>query len=227
MRTRGKKYEKVMESFDKDKIYSISEALDMLPKLSTSKFVGSAEAHFRLGVDPKASDQNIRGTVSLPGGTGKKVRVVVIAEGNPSDFVKAGAIKAGAENIIAEIEGGFMDFDVIVAEANMMPKMAKLAKVLGPKGLMPSPKAGTVGPDAMKALKEVMAGRVEVRVDAYGIAHVAFGKLDFEKSKLEANLKAIIDTVKALKPSSVKSKYLLSVTLAPTMGPGVKVEVNE
>lgn len=214
-----------MANVDAEKFYTVEEAVELLPKLSTSKFVGMAELHIKLNVDPKQADQNIRGTVSLPHGTGKSVRVAVISSMNPKEFTDLGAVKAGGEDLITAIEKGFMDFDVLVAESAMMPKIAKLAKVLGPKGLMPSPKSGTVSEDPVKALKEVMGGRVEFRVDQFGIAHCIFGKVDFAATKLVENFNKLFEAIKAAKPNSVKGKYIETLSLSPTMGPGVRVVV--
>jgi large subunit ribosomal protein L1 len=209
------------------KDYPLDEAVDLLTKVSTSKFDGTAEVHIRLGIDPSQGDQQVRSTVSLPNGTGKDVRIAAIV---PEDMVKeviaAGAVKAGEENMIKDIEKGDLDFDIVVAMPKVMKSLGKVAKTLGQKGLMPNPKAGTVTDDPVKTIKELKKGRVELRADKQAIVHSIFGKLSFGKEKLSENLRTLIQAVQDAKPSGLKSDYIKTITLAPTMGPGVRVEIG-
>ncbi len=212
------------EKIERDKRYSLSEALKLMISLSSIKFDATAEVHFTLGINPKHADQQIRSTVALPHGTGKKVRVVVFCEDDKAKLAKsAGAIEAGNEALIDKVVKGWTDFDVAVATPELMKSLAKIARVLGPRGLMPNPKAGTVTENVEKAVKELSAGRIEFRNDKNGIVHSAFGKLSFGDKKLEDNLKTVIKAIKDAKPSGQKGDYLKNVTINSTMGAGIKI----
>jgi ribosomal protein L1 len=225
---RGKKYREAIKAVDKDKDYALKPAVDLLPKVATAKFDATAELHIRLNVDPKQADQNIRGTLVLPAGTGRDVRVAVFAEADDiADAKKAGADVAGADEFLQQLDKGDINFDVLIAKPQVMAKLGKYARVLGPKGLMPNPKSGTVTTDIAKAVKEAKAGRVEYRVDESGIVHVAFGKISFGSEKLMKNLKVLLETIKNNKPSSVKGGFIVSAYLTTTMGPSVKLDINE
>jgi len=204
--------------------YQLEEALILLKEMVVTKFDPSCEIHLNLNVDPKKADQLVRGTVVLPYGTGKKIKVIVFTEENPKTFLEVGALKAGGEDLIAEVEKGFLDFDVAVAEPPMMKKIAKLAKVLGPKGLMPSPKANTVTDKPLEALKELLAGRVEFKTDPTAIIHSIFGKASFEKEKLLENLKVFLKAIVSARPSGIKGTYIMNMTICTTMGPGIRLE---
>lgn len=222
---RSKTYKKVNEQIEKEKLYTISEAVELLPKLNTAKFVGSAELHIRLGVDPKHADQNLRGTVALPHGTGKKVSVAVFAPADQHEAAKkAGADIVGDETFLEQLEKEVIDFDVLISTPQNMAKLSKYARILGPKGLMPNPKVGTVSADVAKAVTEAKAGKVEYRVDKQGIIHLAVGKLDFKPAELVSNIETVLKAVREAKPASIKGEYILSLTLAPTMGPGIKLQ---
>lgn len=215
-------------TFDREKAYSVSEAVKLMKDANYVKFDATAEIHFTLGIDPRHADQQIRTTFSLPHGTGKKVNVVVFCEDDQVDAAKkAGATEAGGQELIDKVAKGWTDFDAAVATPGMMRNLAKIARVLGPKGLMPSPKAGTVTPDVTKAVEELVAGRIEIRNEKNSIIHCSFGKLSFEAKKLEENLSALIVAVKDLKPSSVKGVYMKNITINSTMGPGIKIEIAE
>jgi ribosomal protein L1 len=225
---KGKKYQEVAKLIEKDKEYALSPAVSLLPKIATSKFDATAELHIRLNVDPKQADQNIRGTIVLPAGTGKDVRVAVFADNDDvSAAKKAGADIAGSEDFLAQLDKGTINFDVLIAKPQVMAKLSKYARVLGPKGLMPNPKSGTVTNDIEKAVKEAKAGRVEYRVDEAGIIHVAFGKMSFGNEKLLENLKTLLTNIKNSKPSSVKGSFIQGAFLSPTMGPSIKLDINE
>ncbi len=225
---RGKKYKEAMKAIEKDKEYALKPAIDLLPKISTAKFDATAELHVRLNVDPKQADQNIRDTIVLPAGTGKEVRVAVFAESDDiAEAKKAGADVAGAEDFLAQLDKGVINFDVLIAKPQVMAKLGKYARVLGPKGLMPNPKSGTVTTDITKAVKEAKAGRVEYRVDEAGIIHVAFGKVSFGTEKLLQNAKALLTNVKGSKPSSVKGNFIATAYMSVTMGPSIKIDVSE
>lgn len=222
---RGKKYQEAFKLVEKDKIYSLAEAIELAIKTSPVKFDATVEAHVRLGVDPRQADQNIRTTLVLPNGNGKTVRVAVFA---PLDVCKA-AKEAGAdiaedEEFLKQLEKGVIDFDVLISTPAYMPKLGKYARLLGPKGLMPNPKAGTVTMDVEKAVKESKAGKVEYRVDKQAIVHIGFGKVSFGAEKLAENANAFFDSLKAQKPASIKGSYVKSVYLTTTMGPSIAVE---
>lgn len=224
----GKKYVESAKLIDKAKLYDTAEALDIAVKTATAKFDETVEIHVRLGVDSRHADQQVRGAVVLPNGTGKKVRVAVFAKGDKVDAaLAAGAEYVGAEDLMEKIQGGFMDFDVCIASPDMMGLVGRLGKVLGPRGLMPSPKAGTVTPDVAKAVTEAKAGKIEYRLDKANIIHVPVGKVSFTDEQLKENVDALMDAIVKAKPSSLKGQYLRSVTLTTTMGPGVKVSVAQ
>jgi len=212
-----------------DRFYDTNEAVALLKKTATAKFVETAELHGNLNLDPKYNDQQIRTTVSLPHGTGKAVRVAVLAEGAVADAAKAaGADVVGFEDLIEDISGGNTDFDVLLAVPAAMPKLAKLGKVLGPKGLMPSPKAGTViAGDAGEAVGQFKAGKLEFRTDKQGIVHIPFGKCDFDDAKLEENLKTLLETVNKARPTGAKGKLWKTATISCTMGPSIKLDATE
>ncbi|MDO5451649.1 MAG: 50S ribosomal protein L1 [Candidatus Saccharibacteria bacterium] len=222
---RGKKYQDVAKLIEKGKAYSLDEALDLAIKTSPVKFDASVEVHARLGVDPRQADQNIRTTLVLPNGNGKSVRVAVFA---PIDVCKAaksaGADVAEDEEFLKQLEKGVIDFDVLISTPQYMPKLGKYARLLGPKGLMPNPKAGTVTTDVEKAVKEAKAGKVEYRVDKQAIVHIGVGKVSFGVEKLAENANAFFDSLKAQKPASLKGSYVKSVYVTTTMGPSIQIE---
>jgi ribosomal protein L1 len=225
---RSKGYRKAAESIEKGKEYGLKEALGLAAKTSSVKFDASIELHVRLGVDPRQADQNIRQNVVLPGGTGKTVRVAVFADvDDVAKAKKAGADVAGSDEFLQQLDKGVIDFDILVATPAMMPKLGKYARVLGPKGLMPNPKSGTVAADVAKAVTEAKAGKVEYRVDSTGIVHLGIGKVSFDADKLLANARAVLDSIKAAKPASVKGTYVKSVFITSSMGPSIPVAVNE
>jgi large subunit ribosomal protein L1 len=221
----GKKFVDATRRYDRDRLYSPTEALDLVKSLATRKFDETVEAAFRLGVDPRKADQMIRGTVSLPKGTGKDVRVAVFAEGEAArEAEEAGADVVGSDDLVSRIEGGFLDFDIAIASPDMMPKVGKLGRTLGPRNLMPNPKAGTVTSEVGKTVGEFKAGKVEYRTDRYGNVHVPIGKASFEAGDLLANYQAVLDEVLRAKPAASKGRYLKSVALSSSMGPGVRVD---
>jgi large subunit ribosomal protein L1 len=224
----GRRMKAAAELVDKNKEYSIKEAVDLAIKTSTTKFDGTVEMHVRLSVDPKQADQNIREIIVLPHGTGKTVRVAVF--GDPEDVAnakKAGADIAGSDDFLQQLEKGVLDFDVLIATPMTMPKLGKYAKVLGPKGLMPNPKSGTVTKDVARAVADTKAGRVEYRVDSTGIVHLGVGRVSFGADKLAANVAAFVASVKNAKPASVKGSYVKSVYMTTSMGPSIKVASSE
>ena len=221
----GKKYVDSAKLIDRTKLYEVEEALDIAVKTATAKFDETVEVHVRLGVDSRHADQQVRGAVVLPNGTGKTVRVAVFAKGDDAEAaVAAGAEVVGAEDLVAKIQGeGFMDFDVAIATPNMMGLVGRLGKVLGPRGLMPSPKAGTVTPDVAKAVNEAKAGKIEYRLDKTNIIHCPIGKVSFGTDKLADNFKALLGAIVKAKPAAAKGQYIKSCAVASTMGPGVKI----
>lgn len=223
---RGKNYRKVAELVQKDKAYTLKEALELATKTSVGKFDGTVELHLNLNVDPRQADQNLRGTVTLPEGTGKTVRVAVFADTtNQEKAKKAGADIVGEEEFLAQLDKEQLNFDVLISTPQNMAKLGKYARLLGPRGLMPNPKSGTVTTNVAKAVEEAKAGRVEYRVDKQAIVHQGIGKVSFGAGKLQSNAKAFIDSISANKPSSIKGALIKSVTVSTTMGPGIKVDV--
>ena len=223
---RGKNYRKIAEKVEFGKLYALTDALALAAQTSPSKFDGTVEIHMNLGVDPRQADQNIRATVSLPHGTGKKVRVAVFAPADQHDKAKkAGADLVGEDDFLQLLEKEQLDFDILVATPQMMPKLGKYARLLGPRGLMPNPKSGTVTTNIAKAVEEAKAGRIEYRVDKQAIVHQGIGKVSFGTEKLADNAKAFIASVNSVKPSSVKGSYIKAVTISTTMGPGIKVDL--
>lgn len=222
---RGKNYRKVAEKVEAGKLYTIDEAVALAAETNPSKFDASVEAHVRLNVDPRQADQNIRATVSLPHGTGKTVRVAVFApEADHKAAKDAGADVIGDEEFLAQLDKETVDFDILVATPQYMPKLGKYARLLGPRGLMPNPKSGTVATDVAKAVTEAKAGKVEYRVDKQAIVHLGLGKVSFGAEKLTDNAKAFFESLQSQKPSSIKGGYVKSITITTTMGPGIKVE---
>jgi large subunit ribosomal protein L1 len=224
----SKRFKKALEVVEGKKAYPLKEAVGVLAKFPKAKFNETIDLAFRLGVDPKQSDQMVRGTVPLPHGSGKLVRVLVFAKGAAADAAKAaGAENVGFEDMIAKCNSGWADFDVAVATPEAMVEVRKLGKVLGPRGLMPNPKTGTVTDDTAKAVKEVKAGRVEFKVDKAGNVHVIVGKASFKPDQIEDNARAVIEAVAKARPNSVKGSYIHSCTLSATMSPPVRVDVRE
>lgn len=222
---RGKNYRKVAEAVEADKVYGLKEAMEVAVKTNPAKFDASVEVHVRLGVDPRQADQNIRATVSLPHGTGKTVRVAVFApEGDHAAAKKAGADVVGDEDFLKQLDKEVLDFDVLVATPQYMPKLGKYARLLGPRGLMPNPKAGTVATDVAKAVSDAKTGKVEYRVDKQAIVHLAIGKVSFGAEKLTQNAQSFFDSLQAQKPTSLKTAYVKTTSISTTMGPGIKVE---
>lgn len=219
----GKKYLESVKNIDTRKTYELEEATANVLATAKANFDETIELHVRLGVDPRQADQQVRGTVVLPNGTGKSVKVLVIAKGDKADAaLAAGADEVGAEEMIAKIQGGYLGFDVVITSPDMMGQLGRVAKILGPKGLMPSPKSGTVTMDLAKAIKETKAGKVEYRVDKTAIIHCPVGKKSFGVEKLNENINALMDAIVRAKPAAAKGIYLKSMTLASTMGPGFK-----
>jgi len=227
MSKHGKNYREAQALIEKE-TYSVDEAVALLKKTSKVKFDATCEVHLYLGVDPKQADQNIRGMVSLPHGTGKDVRVIAfVDEAGVKDAKAAGAVEAGTSDLIEKIEKGWLEFDVAVADPSQMRELSKIAKILGTKGLMPNPKAGTVTPDVAKAIGEIRKGRLEFRVDKLSNVHCGFGKVSFEESQLKENLLAVIKAIVEAKPSTIKGIYIKTIALTTTMGPSVRLGVNE
>jgi len=225
MAKKGKKYVEALKLVDRTKAYSVNEAIELVKKTDYAKFDATVEAAFRLGVDPKKADQQIRGAVVLPNGTGKTQRVLVFAKGEKAKEAEAaGADYVGDAEYINKINQGWFEFDVIVATPDMMGEVGKLGRTLGPKGLMPNPKTGTVTFDVTKAVNEIKAGKVEYRLDKAGIIHVPIGKVSFDQAKLVENFSTVLDTLLKAKPSAAKGTYMKNVTVTSTMGPGVKVD---
>ena len=223
----GKKYNDATKKFDRDQFYGPAEAVSLVKSMASAKFDESVDVSIRLGVDPRKSDQMVRGTVALPAGTGKDIRVAVFATGDAADEARAaGADIVGADELAAEVEGGKMDFDLVIAAPDMMPVVGRLGRVLGPRGLMPNPKTGTVTPDVGKAVAEFKGGKVEYRTDRYGNVHVQVGRASFEPTALEENFRAVIDEIQRAKPASAKGRYIKKITVSSTMGPGVHVDTN-
>ena len=225
---KGKKYLEVSSKVDKTKLYTLDEAVKLVKETSVSKFDGSVEIAMRLTLDTRKSDQQLRGAIVLPSGTGKEKKVLVVAKGDYAKAAKeAGADFVGDVDILTKIEKeNWLDFDVMIATPDMMPLLGKLGKVLGPKGLMPNPKTGTVTTDVKKAISDVKKGRVEYRTDSYGNVHGLVGKVSFTEEALKENIKAFVSVILKSKPSVVKGVYVKNVSLATTMGPGIKLDIN-
>jgi large subunit ribosomal protein L1 len=223
----GKKYDNAAKAYDRDAQFTPVEALALVKKLASAKFDETVELAVRLGVDPRKADQMVRGTVALPSGTGKDVRIAVFAAGEAADAARAaGAEFVGADDLYAEVEKGMMDFDIAIATPDMMPLVGRLGRVLGPRGLMPNPKTGTVTQDVARAVSEFKGGKVEYRTDRYGNVHVPIGKASFEPDALENNFRAVIDELQRAKPAAAKGRYMKKISISSTMGPGVKVDPN-
>src|SRR3990170_103960 len=221
----SKKYVDAVRRFDRDRQHAPGEAVDLVKSLASAKFDESVELAVRLGVDPRKADQIVRGTVALPAGTGKTVRVVAFAAGDAATEAReAGADVVGADDLVARVQGGFLDFDVAIATPDLMGQVGKLGRVLGPRGLMPNPKTGTVTTDVGRAVREFKGGRVEYRTDRYGNVHMPIGKLSFSREALIENYQAGVDELVRVKPAAAKGRYIKAVTLASTMGPGVRVD---
>ena len=228
MAKHGKNYTNATAKFDKAEVYSPKKAMELVKELSTAKFDETVEASIRLGVDTRKADQNVRGSISLPNGTGKTVRVAVFAEGAKADEAKAaGADIVGSDDLIEEVQKGNINFDAVIATPNLMGKVGRLGRILGPRGLMPNPKLGTVTMDVEKMVKELKAGRVEYRADRYGICHVPMGKASFDVKALVENYGALLTELLRVKPSSAKGKYVKSIVISTTMGPGIKVDTTK
>lgn len=221
----AKKYEAAAAKVDKEKLYAPLEALSLVKEIAPANFDETVEAHFRLGIDTRQADQQLRGTVSLPNGSGKTVRVAVFAEGEAAKAAEeAGADIVGSDELIADIQAGNINFDATVATPDQMAKVGRLGKILGTRGLMPNPKLGTVTPDVAKAIKELKGGRVEYRADRFGICHVIIGKCSFSAEQLAENYGAVFDEIIRMKPAAAKGKYVKSITVTSSMGPGVPVD---
>jgi large subunit ribosomal protein L1 len=226
MAKHGRKYTEAAKLVEPDRRYEIAEASELLPKLSISKFDGTVEAHLRLGVDPRHADQLVRGTVVLPHGTGKTSRVIVFAQGEKAqEALRAGADEVGGDDLVKRIDDGWFEFDVAIATPDMMGTVGRLGKKLGPRGLMPNPKSGTVTFDIERAVGEIKSGRIEFKVDRAGIVHVPVGRASFAPEQLAANVATLVDAINRAKPSGAKGTYMRTLTLAPTMGPGIRVDI--
>lgn len=222
----GKKFDDALKTIDRDHFYHPIEAVGHAKTTATAKFDESIDLVIRLGVDPRKADQMVRGTVALPAGTGKDIRVAVFAAGEQADAARAaGADIVGADDLLEQVEGGMMDFDLVIAAPDMMPLVGRLGRQLGPRGLMPNPKTGTVTPDVGKAVEEFKGGKVEYRTDRYGNVQVPIGKASFEVEKLSENFYAVIEELNRAKPASAKGRYIQKVTTSATMGPGVRVDI--
>jgi large subunit ribosomal protein L1 len=228
MAQHGKKYTDAAKRYDKQALHGVSEALELVKSLASSKFDETIEVAIQLGVDPRKADQQIRGTVSLPAGTGKTARVAVFAAGDAAAEARAaGADFVGADDLVSQVEGGMLDFDVAIATPDMMANVAKLGRTLGPRGLMPNPKTGTVTTDVGKAVTEFKGGRVEYRTERQGaVVHVPIGKASFTVDDLETNFRTVLDELQRVKPASAKGRYVKRIGVSSTMGPGVKIDPN-
>jgi large subunit ribosomal protein L1 len=226
MPARGKKYQQAAALVERGRPYDLPEAMELLKQTTYVGFDASAEAHIRLGVDPRHADQMVRGTVVLPHGTGQKIRVIAFAQGEKAqEALKAGADEVGGDDLAKRIEGGWLEFDLAVATPDMMGVVGRLGRILGRRGLMPNPKSGTITFDLERAIKEVKSGRVEFKVDKAGIIHTSFGRSSFEAQQLSENLAALVDAINRARPSASKGQYFKSLTVASTMGPGIRVDV--
>ena len=227
MAKKGKKYQDALKLVDKDKLYSVADAIDLVKKTSTAKFDETVELHVRLGVNPKYADQQVRGAVVLPNGIGKTKRVLVFAKGEKvAEAESAGADFVGSDELVQKIQGGWLDFDVAIATPDMMGVVGRLGKILGLRGLMPNPKLGTVTMDLAKAINEAKAGKVEYRTDKAGNIHCPIGKVSFEPDKLQGNYQTLIDALNRAKPVAAKGQYMRAITITSTMGPGIHVALS-
>jgi large subunit ribosomal protein L1 len=225
MAQHGKKYKDNLSKVDREQLYGVGEAVDLVKELASAKFDETVELAVRLGVDPRKADQIVRGTLSLPSGTGTTVRVAVFAAGEAATEARsAGADEVGADDLVAKINGGFLDFDIAIATPDLMGQVGTLGRVLGPRGLMPNPKTGTVTTDVAKAVAEFKGGRVEYRTDKVGNVHIRVGKASFTHDQLIANVKAVVDELQRAKPPAAKGRYFLSITVSSTMGPGIHID---
>lgn len=223
----GKKFADAVKKFDRDQLFTPTEAVTLVKTLAAAKFDEGVDVAVRLGVDPRKADQMVRGTVALPAGTGKNIRVAVFAAGEAAQAARdAGADIVGADDLAAEVEKGNMDFDLAIATPDMMPLVGRLGRTLGPRGLMPNPKTGTVTQDVGRAVSEFKGGKVEYRTDRYGNVHVTIGKASFTPEQLEENFRAVLDELQRAKPASAKGRYLKKISVSSTMGPGVKIDIN-
>jgi large subunit ribosomal protein L1 len=223
----GKKYADAVRRFDRQQQHGPGEAIDLVKSLASARFDETVEVAVRLGVDPRKADQIVRGTVGLPAGTGKSVRVVAFAAGPAAaEAREAGADVVGADDLVERVQGGFLEFDVAIASPDLMGQVGKLGRILGPRGLMPNPKTGTVTTDVGKAVREFKGGRVEYRTDRYGNIHVPIGKVSFERRSLLENLRAVMDELNRAKPAAAKGRYVQGITVSSTMGPGVRIDPN-
>jgi large subunit ribosomal protein L1 len=223
----GKKFTDAIKKFDRDQFYGPAEALSLVKSMAAASFDETIDMAIRLGVDPRKADQMVRGTVALPSGTGKDIRVAVFATGDAAQEARdAGADIVGADDLAAEIEAGKFDFDLTIATPDMMPLVGRLGRALGPRGLMPNPKTGTVTTDVGRAVEEFKGGKIEYRTDRYGNVHVQLGKVSFDDAAIEANFRAVIDEIQRAKPASAKGRYIRKITVSSTMGPGVHIDIN-
>jgi large subunit ribosomal protein L1 len=225
MTQHGKKYKDSLTKVDREELHGVAEAVDLVKSMASAKFDETIELAVRLGVDPRKADQIVRGTLSLPSGTGRTVRVAVFAAGEAAAEARAaGADEVGADDLVAKVNGGFLDFDIAIATPDLMGKVGALGRVLGPRGLMPNPKTGTVTTEVGKAVGEFKGGRVEYRTDKVGNVHIRVGKASFSRDQLVANIRAVVDELQRAKPAAAKGRYLLSVTVSSTMSPGVRID---
>ncbi|MBN2540405.1 MAG: 50S ribosomal protein L1 [Bacilli bacterium] len=228
MAKKGKKYTEALSKIDRSKAYPLAEAVDLVKSISFEKFDASVELAFNLNLDPRKAEQNLRGALVLPHGTGKTKRVLVFAKGDKAkEAEEAGADFVGDDDLVEKIKGGWFEFDVVIATPDMMATLGKIGRLLGPKGLMPNPKTGTVTMDIAKTVTESKGGKITYRVDKFGNIQAVVGKVSFDTDKLVENIKAVIDTIKRIKPSTVKGVYMKNVAIASSMGPGVKVELEK
>ena len=228
MTRKGKRYREAASRYDRDEQYTGSEALGLVRDLAAAGFEETVDLVVRLGVDPRKAEEMIRGTVALPSGTGKSIRVAVFAQGEAANAaLEAGADHVGADDLAAQVEGGMLDFEVAIATPDMMPTVGKLGRTLGPRGLMPNPKSGTVTDDVAKAVEDFKGGKVEFRTDRHGNVHMPLGKVGFEQDALMANLRAAVEEMERLKPASSKGRYLKKVAVSSTMGPGVQIDPSK
>ena len=222
----GKRYQDAVKLVDRERRYPINEAVELAKQVNTVKFDATVEAHLKLGVDPRHADQLVRGTVVLPHGTGKQTRVIVFAQGEKAqDALRAGADEVGGEDLVKRIDAGWFEFDLAVATPDMMGLVGRLGKKLGPRGLMPNPKSGTVTFDIERAVREVKSGRIEFKVDRAGIVHAPVGRASFDATQLQENVAALIDAIQRAKPAGARGTYMRSLSISPSMGPGIRVDI--